>query len=41
MGHAFDPQVLLQLPLMANLATICAEGPRNSPVWFLWVLIFT
>ena len=36
MGHAFDPQVLLQLPLMANLATICAEGPRNSPVWFLW-----
>jgi hypothetical protein len=36
MGHAFDPQALLQLPLMANLATMCAEGPRNSPVWFLW-----
>jgi hypothetical protein len=36
MGQVFDPQALLQLPLMANLATICAQGPRNSPVWFLW-----
>ena len=21
---------------MANLATIDADGPRNSPVWFIW-----
>ena len=36
MDHAFDPQSLLQLPLMANLATMSADGPRNSPVWFIW-----
>lgn len=36
MDHAFDPQVLLQLPLMANLATMSADGPRNAPVWFIW-----
>ncbi|EIE52903.1 pyridoxamine 5'-phosphate oxidase, FMN-binding protein [Citreicella sp. 357] len=36
MGHTFDPQQLLSMPLMANLATMCAEGPRNAPVWFIW-----
>jgi hypothetical protein len=36
MGHTFDPQALLQMPLMANLATMSADGPRNSPVWFIW-----
>ena len=24
------------MPLMANLATMSAEGPRNAPVWFIW-----
>jgi hypothetical protein len=36
MGHPFDPAVLLDRPLMANLATIGADGPRNAPVWFVW-----
>jgi hypothetical protein len=27
---------VLALPLMANLATLDAGGPRNSPVWFIW-----
>lgn len=36
MPYSFDPDVLLRLPLMANLATMCDDGPRNSPVWFLW-----
>jgi hypothetical protein len=35
-GLPFDPDVLLALPLMANLATISDDGPRNAPVWFLW-----
>lgn len=36
MGAAFDPGLLLGAPLMANLATASPEGPRNSPVWYLW-----
>ena len=36
MGQRFDPEKLLQMPLMANLATIAPEGPRNAPVWFHW-----
>ncbi|SNT75047.1 pyridoxamine 5'-phosphate oxidase family protein [Paracoccus seriniphilus] len=36
MGQAFDPQVLLSEALMANLATLGDEGPRNAPAWFLW-----
>lgn len=36
MGTAFDPCRLLDLPLMANLATSSPDGPRNLPVWFLW-----
>jgi hypothetical protein len=36
MPRPFDPEALLHLPLMANLATLCDEGPRNAPVWFQW-----
>ncbi len=36
MGRPFDPELVLALPLMANLATISPEGPRNAPVWFIW-----
>ena len=36
MPRAFDPLEVLALPLMANLATLCPDGPRNAPVWFLW-----
>jgi hypothetical protein len=36
MGRGFDPETLLALPLMANLATTCPEGPRNAPVWYIW-----
>ena len=36
MGAQFDSEEVLRLPLMANLATLCAAGPRNAPVWFLW-----
>lgn len=32
----FDPAPVLALPLMANLATLSPDGPRNAPVWFLW-----
>ena len=35
MGARFDPDALLALPLMATLATLSGEGPRNAPVWFL------
>lgn len=36
MAQSFEPGELLHQPLMANLATVCPEGPRNSPVWFIW-----
>lgn len=36
MRHRFDPDEILHLPLMANLATVSADGPRNAPVWFIW-----
>jgi len=37
MTTAFDPAEILHLPLMANLATVAADGsPRNAPVWFQW-----
>jgi hypothetical protein len=32
----FDPAELLTKPLMAYLATDSPNGPRSSPVWFLW-----
>ena len=37
MPRKFDPDDVLSRPLMANLATITADGaPRNAPVWFIW-----
>ena len=27
---------ILSLPLFAHLATISKDGPRESPVWFMW-----
>ena len=36
MARAFDPEVVLAMPLMANLGTLSQSGPRNAPVWFLW-----
>ena len=37
MPRAFDPEDVLRLPLVANLATSDADGaPRNAPVWFHW-----
>ncbi|HEY3784098.1 MAG TPA: pyridoxamine 5'-phosphate oxidase family protein [Steroidobacteraceae bacterium] len=27
---------MLSKPLMAHLASVSPEGPRHSPVWFLW-----
>lgn len=32
----FDPRKVLAKPLMAHLATGSPDGPRASPVWFLW-----
>jgi hypothetical protein len=32
----FDLQEFLARPLFAHLATISAEGARESPVWFHW-----
>lgn len=31
-----DVDAFLQRPLMAHLATSSPEGPRDSPLWFLW-----
>lgn len=36
MARPFDPDLVLALPLMANLATMSRDGPRNAPVWFHW-----
>src|ERR1700704_5737879 len=32
----FDIDALLRRPLIAHLATASNDGPRESPVWFLW-----
>lgn len=32
----FDPKVVLDKPLILHLATTCEEGPRSSPLWFLY-----
>jgi Pyridoxamine 5'-phosphate oxidase len=32
----FDLEEFLSRPLYAHLATGCAHGPRESPVWFFW-----
>lgn len=34
--RAFDIETHLKKPLFAHLATSCPDGPRESPVWFLW-----
>jgi Pyridoxamine 5'-phosphate oxidase len=31
-----DLNEFLQRPLFAHLSTLAPEGPRDSPVWFLW-----
>lgn len=37
MPTPFDPEDVLRLPLMANLASLAKDGaPRNAPVWFHW-----
>lgn len=36
MARPFDPDVLLGAPLMAHLGTVSPEGPRISPVWYIW-----
>ncbi|MER8645219.1 pyridoxamine 5'-phosphate oxidase family protein [Mesorhizobium sp. M1252] len=37
MPKKFDPNDVLSRPLMANLATVTADGaPRNAPMWFIW-----
>ena len=36
MSLALDPALVLEKPLMAHLATASPDGPRHSPVWFLW-----
>jgi hypothetical protein len=32
----FDIDEFLRRPLFAHLATASEDGPRESPVWFLW-----
>jgi nitroimidazol reductase NimA-like FMN-containing flavoprotein (pyridoxamine 5'-phosphate oxidase superfamily) len=36
MNHDFDVDAFLRKPLFAHLATMSDDGPRESPVWFLW-----
>lgn len=36
MNKDFDIEIVLSKPVMAHLATECAEGPRSSPLWFLY-----
>lgn len=36
MPRPFDPEDVLSRPVMANLATLGPDGPRNAPVWFIW-----
>ena len=36
MSPDFDVDAFLGKPLLAHLATASREGPRDSPVWFLW-----
>ena len=35
-GNEFDLDEFLAQPLVAHLATASAQGPRESPLWFLW-----
>lgn len=34
--RSVEVDALLSRPLFAHLATASEEGPRDSPVWFLW-----
>ncbi|MGP4059563.1 pyridoxamine 5'-phosphate oxidase family protein [Halobacillus sp. H74] len=34
--RSFDLDEFLKEPLFAHLSTASPEGPRESPVWFLW-----
>lgn len=34
--RSFDLDRFLQKPLFAHLSTQSSEGPRHSPIWFLW-----
>lgn len=36
MPRPFDAEILLARPLMSMVSTLCADGPRNAPMWFLW-----
>ncbi len=36
MRRDFNIQNVLSKPLMLYLATVCEEGPRSSPLWFLY-----
>lgn len=36
MPRPFNPQDVLLMPLMANLATQGDHGPCIAPVWFIW-----
>jgi hypothetical protein len=36
MDQDFDVDRFLSAPLFAHLATSSVDGPRESPVWFLW-----
>ena len=36
MDTDFDLDGFLRQPLVAHLATASTDGPRESPVWFLW-----
>src|SRR5215831_1175818 len=36
MALDFDVNEFLRQPLFAHLATASPDGPRESPVWFLW-----
>jgi hypothetical protein len=36
MPYDFDIDTFLRQPLLAHLATASPDGPRDSPVWFLW-----
>lgn len=35
-SNDFNIEKVLEKPLMLHLATICKEGPRCSPLWFLY-----
>jgi hypothetical protein len=35
-GNECDLDLFLARPIIAHLATASTEGPRESPVWFLW-----